>query len=354
LRRAHDLVVIEGAGSPAEINLQAYDLVNMRIAHYVNASTLLVCDIDRGGAFAHLYGTHQLLPVEHRRLVRGFVLNKFRGDAGLLAPGPQQLRELTGVPTVGVLPMWREHGLPDEDGVFDAEPSGTGFRIVIVAYPRISNLDEFAALRNLANVSLSWARSAEAVRKADLLIMPGSKHVAADAAWLRERGIGGAIEAHVLAGKPTLAVCGGLQMLGGYIHDPHGVEGAARGLGLLPLQSEFEREKQYQRREYRFSRLEGFWAPLSDFVYGGYEIRHGRSWPDCSRSSEMNLVVPPDCGWQKKQLLALYSHGLFENGVVLRALFGVNARTLEDVFEELANFIERHMDTPTLCSFLQR
>src|SRR5215471_16333494 len=237
LRGHYDVVVIEGAGSPAEINLQASDLVNMRVAAAAAAATVLVCDIDRGGAFAHLFGTYQLLPPEHRRLIRGFVLNKFRGDAELLAPGPETLEALTGVPTIGVLPMWREHGLPEEDGVFDATPTGEGFSIAIVAYPHISNLDEFGPLRHLPNVSVSWVRRPETLAQVDLLILPGSKHVAADLEWLRATGLGAAIERHLRADRPTLAVCGGLQMLGWHIADPNGVEGAAQGLGLLPIQS---------------------------------------------------------------------------------------------------------------------
>jgi adenosylcobyric acid synthase len=353
LRQERDVVVIEGAGSPAEINLQDSDLVNMRVAQAVDAATLLVCDIDRGGAFAHLYGTHQLLRPEQQRLLRGYVLNKFRGDERLLAPGPQRLQELTGIPTLGVLPMWREHGLPEEDGVFDAETSGRGFSVVIVAYPRISNLDEFAALRALGNVSVSWARRPETLGRADLLILPGSKHVAEDLGWLRASGLAEAIGAHVRAGKPTLAVCGGLQMLGGEIRDPQGVEGAASGLGLLPLTSEFEPEKRYQHGRYRFSELAGFWAPLSALEFEGYEIRHGRSGVVPVPGVAPTAAIPEDCGWQSGSVLALYTHGLFENGEVVRALFGASAITLQDTFDGLADFIQRHLGEQTLLGLLK-
>jgi adenosylcobyric acid synthase len=178
LRATVDLVVIEGAGSPAEINLMDSDIVNMRVARHAQAACLLVTDIDRGGAFAHLYGTWALLPEEDRALIRGFVLNRFRGDAALLAPGPQMLEDLTGVCTVATLPMWWQHGLPEEDGVFDmtptlvasrtALPPGAGVpgaaaslftTIAVVAYPRISNLDEFQPLKNVPGVRLVWVRS---------------------------------------------------------------------------------------------------------------------------------------------------------------------------------------------------
>ena len=152
------------------------------------------------------------------------------------------LQELTGVPTVATLPMWPQHGLPEEDGVFDdAADRRSGLSVVVVAYPHISNLDEFASLRRVPGVSFGWARRPETIAGADLLVLPGSKHVAADLHWLREQGLDAAIAAHIAADKPTLAICGGLQMLGRAIEDPCGVEGAARGLGLLPFSTEFLR-----------------------------------------------------------------------------------------------------------------
>ena len=353
LRERHEVVVIEGAGSPAEINLQAFDLVNMRVAAAAAAATVLVCDIDRGGAFAHLYGTYQLLPPEHRRLIRGFVLNKFRGDPKLLAPGPESLLALTGVPTIGVLPMWREHGLPEEDGVFDAPPGGHGLSIAIVAYPRISNLDEFWPLRQLPNASVTWCRRPETLAQADLLILPGSKHVAEDLEWLRATGLAAAIERHVLADRPTLAICGGLQMLGCHVHDPHRVEAAATGLAVLPLTSEFELEKRYARGNYRFAQLQGFWAPLSNLAFDGYEIRHGRSRLRTDAVAQLRVALPGDCGWQNRQLLALYTHGLFENADVMRAMFGAQVKTLEDTLDALGDFVLRHVGESTLMGLLR-
>lgn len=350
----HDVVVIEGAGSPAEINLQSTDIVNMRVAEAAQAATLLVCDVDRGGAFAHLYGTHQLLAQADRALLRGFVLNKFRGDERLLAPGPQMLQSLTGVPTLGVLPMWREHGLPEEDGVFDAQPPGSGLSIVVVAYPRISNLDEFTPLRRVPGVSLSWAREAQTIAKADLLILPGSKHVAEDLGWLRQTGLDAAIGAHVRAGKPTLALCGGLQLLGKELADPHGVEGEGEGLRLLPLATEFQRAKRYTHKSYTFAALSGFWARLSDLSFDAYEIRHGVTRPHVEDvMSCLRPVLPDGCGWQSGEILALYTHGLFENSGVLRALFGQQVPTLDDTFDGLADFIDRHIGERTLTALLK-
>jgi len=354
LMAVHDLVIIEGAGSPAEINLQSTDIVNMRVAVAADAATLLVCDVDRGGAFAHLYGTHQLLPPAQRAMIRGFVLNKFRGDPQLLNPAPEMLRSLTGIPVLGVLPMWREHGLPEEDGVFDSSTSGVGFSIAIVAYPRISNLDEFAPLRRLPAASVSWARRADTIAGADLLILPGSKHVADDLDWLRRTGLDVAITQHVRAGKPTLAICGGLQMLGRELLDPDAVEGAAQGLGILPIVTEFQRDKRYRRGSYAFGQLRGFWAPLKGLAFEGYEIRHGatRTLEAEGRALLLEPVLPDDCGWQQGQLLALYTHGVFESGAVLRALFGAAVPTLEDTFDGLAAFVARHVSADILMDLL--
>jgi adenosylcobyric acid synthase len=364
LRATHDLVVIEGAGSPAEINLSSTDIVNMRVAEAAGAATLLICDIDRGGAFAHLYGTHQLLSVPHRALLRGFVLNKFRGDAGLLAPGPKMLQTLTGVPTLAVLPLWREHGLPEEDGVFDSRPAGSGLSVAILAYPYISNLDEFAPLAQVPGVSLSWARRTQTIASADLLILPGSKHVAADLKWLRERGLDAAIAAHLAADKPTLAICGGLQMLGGAIDDPHGVEGDAHGLELLPYSTEFQQVKRYRHGSHVLTGAAGFWASLSGVSFDAYEIRHGLTVPIAPAASTHELragvgtrslqpVLAENCGWQYGQTLALYVHGLFEDPLVMRALFGRQTPTLDDTLNGLADFIDAHFAPGVLMSLLE-
>jgi len=327
----------------------------MRVAAAADAATLIVCDIDRGGAFAHLYGTQLLLPAEYRRLVRGFVLNKFRGDAALLAPGPQMLESLTGVPTLAVLPLWREHGLPEEDGVFDARPAGDGPSIAIVAYPRISNLDEFTPLLRVPGVSLSWARRAQTIAGADLLILPGSKHVAEDLGWLRDTGLAAAIAGHVRAGKPTLAICGGLQMLGEELRDPLGVEGAAEGLGLLPLSTEFQARKRYRHASYELGVLSGYWARLSGLRFAAYEIRHGLTTPVPERAGDagaslLRCALPEHCGWQYGETLALYVHGLFESPQVMQALFGAETPTLDDTLDGLADFIEPHFSADTLLA----
>ena len=261
LRARHQVVVIEGAGSPAEINLQPSDIVNLRVAAHADARCLLVSDIDRGGAFAHLYGTWALLPPDQRARLRGFVLNKFRGDPALLAPAPEQLHALTGVPTLGVLPLWRDHGLPEEDGVFDDRARGDGSArqtVAIVAYPRISNLDEFQPLTRVPGLRVVWARTPADCTGADWIILPGSKATAADLAWLRAQGLDHAVVAHARAGRAVLGICGGLQMLGEALIDPHGIDGNAAGLGLLPLVTVFALDKTVQRAEATFGTLGAF------------------------------------------------------------------------------------------------
>jgi len=351
----YEVLVIEGAGSPAEINLSATDIVNMRVAEAAAAATLIICDIDRGGAFAHLYGTYRLLSEAHRTLVRGFVLNKFRGDLNLLAPGPEMLQSLTGIPTLAVLPMWREHGLPEEDGVLDERPSTAGFAVAILAYPCISNLDEFAPLAQIPGLSLTWARDSSSIASADLLILPGSKNVAGDLAWLRAHGLDRAIAAHVSADKPTLAICGGLQMLGGEIRDPHEVEGHAQGLSLLPYSTQYERLKLYRRSHMRFDTLSGYWAALSGVEFAAYQIRHGATRPDIDQSREPRLVavLAENCGWQCGQTLAVYAHGLFESPRIMRALFANQTRSLDATFDGLADFIDARFAPGTLMSLLR-
>ena len=355
LRAENDVVVIEGAGSPAEINLHASDVVNMRVARHAHARCLLVTDIDRGGAFAHLYGTWALLPGDERALIRGFVLNKFRGDASLLAPAPEMLREKTGVPVVATIPMQWNHGLPEEDGVFDMAATAGGSvhtHIAVVAYPRISNLDEFQPLKNVPGVRLSWARSPADVDGADWIVLPGSKATAADLAWLRAQGLDAAVAAHAARGARVLGICGGLQMLGEGLIDTVGVDGNGPGLGLLPLVTSFEAEKTVRPAHTRFGAVQGAWQALGGVAVQGYEIHHGQTaqHPAMAAKGDVAREVIPGLAWQNGagNVLGLYLHGLFEDGGVLRALFGAGAPTLEQVFDRMAEGVGRWFDPRVL------
>jgi adenosylcobyric acid synthase len=365
LRAENDVVVIEGAGSPAEINLMDSDIVNLRVARHAQARCLLVTDIDRGGAFAHLYGTWALLPEADRVLIRGFVLNKFRGDATLLAPAPQRLQEMTGVPVVATLPMCWRHGLPEEDGVFDDRSTAAGTvhtTIAVVAWPRISNLDEFQPLKNIAGVRLVWARTPADCAGADWIILPGSKSTAADLAWLRAQGLDQAVAAHAAQGRAVLGICGGLQVLGEALIDTHGIDGNAPGLGLLPLVTAFAADKTVCRTTATFGALTGAWAALSGVTASGYEIHHGRTselvaqHPAMAAQGDMAREVMPALAWQNAagNVLGCYLHGLFEDPAVLRALFGAIVPTLEAVFDGLADFLAQHVEPGVLESLIHK
>lgn len=357
LREEVDVLVIEGAGSPAEINLAPSDYVNTRTALAAEAACLLVADIDRGGAFAHLYGTHALMDAQVARQLRGFVLNRFRGDATLLAPAPAQLQQLTGVPTVAVVPMQHDHGLPEEDAV-PATHAAAGPRVVVLATPHASNLDEFEPLRR-AGVAVAFSRDAAELRAADWLVLPGSKHTRADAQWLQAEGLAPLVHAHAAAGRPLLAICGGLQLLGEQLHDPQGLEGgrpgSTPGLGVLPLATRFQPAKQLQRRGYRFGPLQGAWAPLSQLAFEGYEIHLGgsRLLPRAGCTPpQPALAGAPGLGWQHGSVLALYLHGLLENPSVLQALFGRSPRPLDTVFDGLADTVDAAFQPGVLWSLL--
>jgi adenosylcobyric acid synthase len=354
LRAEHDVVVIEGAGSPAEINLHASDIVNMRVARHADARCLLVTDIDRGGAFAHLYGTWALLPEDERALIHGFVLNKFRGDASLLAPAPQMLQDLTGVPTVATIPMNWHHGLPEEDGVFDDRSISAGSvhtTVAVVAYPRISNLDEFQPLKNVPGVRLLWARSPAdlgGLKPTDWVVLPGSKSTAADLAWLRAQGLDSAIAQHAGRGGAVLGVCGGLQMLGEALVDTAGIDGNAPGLGLLPLVTTFEVAKTVQRTRAQFGAVAGPWTALAGVAVTGYEIHHGQTaqHPAMAAKGDVAREVMAGIAWQNDlgNVLGLYLHGLFEDPAALQALFGRTGAapvpTLDAVFDGLARTVQ--------------
>jgi adenosylcobyric acid synthase len=356
LAARHPHLVIEGAGSPAEINLAPQDYVNLDTARWArergHLRAVLVADIDRGGAFAHLHGTWALLPEDLRPALAGFVLNKFRGDAALLAPGPEQLRALTGVPLLGVLPMQRAHGLPDEDGPSPALPAHAhGPRIAVVAWPQISNLDEFQPLAVVAQ--LRWARCVADLETADWIVLPGSKQVSGDLAWLRATGLEPAILRHAQEGRPLLGICGGLQMLGHHLADPEGVDGAPHGplpgLGLLPLHTRYAAPKRLRAAPVRFAAAAGPWQALSGLPWPAYEIRHGRSEAiDDSATAVLFDAEGQPIGWQAGSVLGLAAHGLFEDAGVLRALFGREARTLDDTFDGLADLIDQHLGAPTL------
>ena len=371
----NEVVVIEGAGSPAEINHKSSDIVNMRVAQHANAACLLVTDIDRGGAFAHLYGTWAMLDEAERKLIKGFVLNKIRGDASLLAPGPQMLQDMTGIPTVATLPMWWQHGLPEENGVFhstgllplppgesrgEGSPPRAPVTIAVIAYPRSSNLDEFQPLQNVPGVHLIWIRTSAGLAglaQSDWIILPGSKATSADLDWLRTQGLDQAIAAHAGRGGAVLGICGGLQMLGEALIDPHGIDGNGPGLGLLPVVTVFDPAKTVQHKRAAFGPVRGLWSAFSGVQVQGYEIHHGQTALHSAMAAAgevAHAVMPDNLAWQNAagNVLGLYLHGMFEDPRVLQALFGAATPTLDSVFDGLADFIARHFEPGVLQSLL--
>jgi adenosylcobyric acid synthase len=302
----HDLVVIEGAGSPAEVNLRASDIVNMRVALEAEADVYLVTDIDRGGAFAHLLGTWMCLAPDEQALIRGFVLNKFRGDPALLGNAMDWLEERTGVPTVGIVPMLRHH-LPEEDAFHHAAAPVPGdTNIALVLYPYASNFDEFDPLLHEPGVTMVPIREPGPVDGFDAVLLPGSKNTAQSLRYLRATGMDGHIARAAEAGVPVVGVCGGLQLLGRRVLDPGGLEGGdIEGLGLLDLETTLDSAKTTRQTT----------VPWRGEDLTGYEIHHGRTTAGAAAVEHL----PDGLGWEQGSVRGVYVHGLFENSAYRQA-----------------------------------
>ena len=338
----YELVLLEGAGSPAETNLRESDLSNMRSAHEAGAPVVLVADIDRGGAFAHLHGTWSIVTHADRGLLRGFVLNKFRGDPGLLGQAPADVEQATGMRYVGLLPFVA-HGLPDEDGAATPSTGSAGKRVGIVRYPTASNLDEFKPLEQVADVR--WVGSTNDLDGCELVVLPGSKHVAGDLDWLRASGLAAGVVDHAAAGRPVLGICGGLQMLGERIVDRSGVDGTRTGLGLLPTKTVFGTEKLTEHAKVAFGVLDGPFAALSGVTAPGYEIRHGETTP----VGVVHRAAADGRAFSAGSVLGLTAHGVLGDPAVLAALFDrTPEHDLDRVFDDLADLVEERLDVSAL------
>src|SRR5215212_7556228 len=336
LRSRYDIIVAEGAGSPAEINLMQTDLANMRVARHTGAAVLLVGDIDRGGVFASLLGTLELLEPEDRALVHGFAINKFRGDPAILAPGLDFLVERTGVPMLGVIPYVKNLNLPEEDSLAlderrDDARSGPVLDIAVVRLPRIANFDEFAPLAAEPTVGLRYVERAVDLGEPDLAIVPGTKTTVADLEWLRATGLAARLAALPARGMPLLGICGGFQMLGLAIHDPHGSESTRAtvpGLGLLPVDTTFATTKRTVRVRGEVLASRGPLGAARGSRVVAYEIHMGET---VDRGGAQPLVAIEERSGEEITKLdgaisldglvtGTYLHGLLENDNVRHAL----------------------------------
>lgn len=325
LSSSHDIVVIEGAGSPAEINLKSEDIVNMGMAKMANAPVLLAGDIDRGGVFASLYGTVALLEPEERAMVKGFIINKFRGDVEILRPGLSMLEKLTGIPVVGVVP-YLKLDLEDEDSLaprLEQQKAPKALDIAIIRLPRISNFTDFNALECFDCLSVRYVSHAGQLGQPDMVLLPGTKNTMADLLWMRQNGLEAAICKLSATGTPIMGICGGYQMLGKTLKDPHGLEhgGELRGMGLLNTETIFETQKTRTRVQGVVLPQQGFFAPLTGSTFAGYEIHMGKTAEAEAPLSELvgSSGTVTD-GAVQNNVMGSYVHGIFDEGTFSGAL----------------------------------
>ena len=376
LKTEADWIVMEGAGSPAEINLQATDIVNMRMAEYAGAKVILVGDIDRGGVFAWLKGTYDLIQAQHRSLLHGMLINKFRGDVSLLEPGIEQFNEIVPVPVLGVIP-WREMLLEDEDSQnlqskIDPEAK---LDVAIIRLPHISNFTDFDPLKQISGISVRFVTSVQDLESADLIILPGSKNTLFDLRYLHEKGF--AEKLNQLSGRTwILGICGGFQMLGEAVEDPNNMEssgasgeaetsgtgGCESGLGLLPMTTVLEGDKKLVRRRYKGIN----W--LNGLDWSGYEIHLGRTefhknpqesfvTEEVTAANDSSLGVID----RKQKIIGTYIHGLLESPEVTQKLLALLTaetfdiplsfqETKEREMDELALFLEEHCEVEKILA----
>ena len=318
LREEYDIIVIEGAGSPAEINLRDNDIVNMGLAKLVHAPVLLAGDIDRGGVFAALYGTVELLEPEERQMIKGLVINKFRGDVSILKPGLDMIEEKTGIPVVGVIPMERID-IDDEDSLSDRltrTAVGAGVDIAVIHLPHISNFTDFSAFERMDGVSLRYVSRASQLGEPDLILLPGTKNTMDDMTWLIESGMETMILKAAARKVPIMGICGGFQMLGRMLHDPYETEhgGSMRGLGLLDAETEFAREKTRTLVRGHFLRKPELFSGYEPEEVSGYEIHMGRTTNGggCVPVTELEDGRIDGLSSPDGLVFGSYLHGLFD------------------------------------------
>ena len=377
LAEEYDIIVLEGAGSPAEINLKENDIVNMYMAKLAKAPVLLAGDIDRGGVFASIVGTMQLFEPEERDLVKGIIINKFRGDLSILQPGLDQLSAIIHKPVAGVIPYMRLD-IDDEDSLTERFSRKNEIGLVdlaVIRLPRISNFTDFNALESMPGVTVRYVDSAGDLGSPDLILLPGTKNTMSDLLWIRQNGLESCILKHAAAGKPVFGICGGYQMLGKTFKDPHGVEhgGELSGMGLLPSVTVFEEEKTRTRVTGRFKTVEGIFSGLTGVDFSGYEIHMGTSSLEegnvLSSIAEEGRQARED-GLNQGNVYGSYVHGIFdEEGVaktVISALMKNKGFSDKDVaaidmkayknrqYDLLAEGIRKNMDMKLLYEIVEQ
>ncbi len=372
LRQRYDIIVVEGAGSPAEINLRSGDIVNMAIALHADAPVFLVGDIDKGGVFASLYGTVELVAKLERELIKGFIINKFRGDVELLKPGLDMIEDLTDVPVAGVLPYLTDVYVPEEDSprmarVSDRDVHSGTIDIAILALPHMANFDEFDPLARRDGVRLRYVRRSSELGRPDLVIIPGSKTTVDDLTALRESGLEEGVRRHLEDERPLVGVCGGMQMLGSSIHDPDGVESdqpVVQGMGILDIDTHFVSDKTTTRTQGAIVGNTGLLDGASGLDFAGYEIHVGVS----DSRGEANPVMNPHDGGPpvgfvdaSGRVLGTYVHDLFKNDEVvdrilrnvasMRGLdgsYGTDDFSQDAEYDRLASYLREHLDVGLL------
>lgn len=378
LRASCDLVIVEGAGSPVELNLTRGDIVNMAIARYAGSPVLLVGDIDRGGIFAQLLGTLWLLEPQERALVRGLLVNKFRGDPALFEDGVRILEERSGVPVLGVVPYLKDLQIPEEDAValdqlqLDPHPiTADLIDIAVIRLPHISNFDDFDPLASEPGVRLRYVHDTGQFGQPDAVILPGTKSTAADLNWLRECGLAGLLAKHAHRGRALVGICGGYQMLGTALHDPERIESnqtVTAGLGVLPIATAFAPMKATFQAQGRILAGPGWLARLQGQEIQGYEIHMGRtespaSWLEIERRNGEAVQIADGCASPDGKIWGCYLHGLFDNpgfrAAWLSSLGWSEAgsarhwsESIEAAFDRLADEIEAVVDMPRLEQIL--
>ncbi len=378
LEEEYDIIVIEGAGSPAEINLKKEDIVNMGMAKQAKAPVLLVGDIDRGGVFAQLIGTVMLLEEDEQKMVKGMIINKFRGDKSILDPGVVSLEEKTGIPVVGVAP-YMELEVEDEDSLterFSDKQEIGAIDIAVIRVPRISNFTDFNALEMISGVSLRYVKFVSELKNPDMIILPGTKNTMEDLLWLRQNGLEAAILKKAAEGKIIFGVCGGYQMLGEKLFDPDGVEagGEIKGMGLLPIETVFKDSKTRTRVSGVFSEVEGALGSLSGTQLEGYEIHMGESVllegarPLTEITDRIQNTTKKD-GAYLNNVYGSYVHGIFDKeevakkvvkaigerkGIDVSQMTGIDFTAFKETqYDKLADGLRKHLDMKKIYEILE-